>query len=154
MVTKTLSRRAFMQWSVLSTGAVVAAACAPTAAPAQPAQEAAQPTAAPQAAAPAAGSGQYKEAPMLADLVKAGKLPPVDERLPKTPLVVEPVEQAGTYGGAWRMLDSGDGLGYLCMTAYVEPFVKWKRDVSGHRPNLLESWEWNDKATELTAHFR
>ncbi|MFN8493669.1 MAG: ABC transporter substrate-binding protein [Caldilineaceae bacterium] len=155
MVTKTLSRRAFMHWSVLSTGAVIAAACAPTAAPAQPAQEAAKPTAAQQAAAaPAAGSGQYKEAPMLAELVKAGKLPPVDERLPKTPLVVEPVEQVGTYGGAWRMLDSGDGLGYLCMAAYVEPFLKWKRDVSGHRANLLETWEWNDKATELTTHFR
>ena len=27
----------------------------------------------------------YKEAPMLADLVKAGKLPPVDQRLPKNP---------------------------------------------------------------------
>ncbi len=32
----------------------------------------------------------YKEAPMLAELVKAGTLPPVAERLPKNPRVVQP----------------------------------------------------------------
>ena len=31
----------------------------------------------------------YYEAPMLADLVKDGKLPPVSERLPKVPLVAD-----------------------------------------------------------------
>ena len=35
---------------------------------------------------------KYKEAPMLAELVKAGKLPPVDQRLPENPLVVEAAE--------------------------------------------------------------
>jgi peptide/nickel transport system substrate-binding protein len=43
----------------------------------------------------------YKEAPMLADLVKAGKLPPVDQRLPANPLVVKAAE-IGTYGGTWH----------------------------------------------------
>ena len=33
-------------------------------------------------AAAAVSSGKYKEAPMLADLVKAGKLPEVTKRLP------------------------------------------------------------------------
>jgi peptide/nickel transport system substrate-binding protein len=50
------------------------------------------------AAAPVA---KYKEAPVLAELVKAGKLPPVDQRLPENPLVV-PGEQIGLYGGVWR----------------------------------------------------
>ena len=45
-----------------------------------------------------APSGQ-KEAPMLADQVKAGKLPHLAERLPKDPLTVRTVERAGTYGG-------------------------------------------------------
>ena len=35
-----------------------------------------------------AQSGRYKEAPILAEQVKAGKLPPVDARLPEKPLVV------------------------------------------------------------------
>ena len=41
------------------------------------------------AAAPAADAGA-KEAPALAELVKAGKLPALDERLPKEPFVVGP----------------------------------------------------------------
>src|SRR5262245_6808645 len=44
---------------------------------------------------------KFKEAPMLADRVKAGTLPPVDKRLPQNPLVVPVVERAGQYGGVW-----------------------------------------------------
>jgi peptide/nickel transport system substrate-binding protein len=43
----------------------------------------------------------YKEAPVLAALVKAGKLPRVEQRLPERPLVV-PGDEIGQYGGVWR----------------------------------------------------
>ena len=49
----------------------------------------------------AAQGAKYHEAPALAELVKAGKLPPVEKRLPEHPLVV-PVEEIGQYGGVWR----------------------------------------------------
>ena len=39
---------------------------------------------------------------MLAEQVKAGKLPPVEQRLPADPLVVPVVERTGQYGGVWR----------------------------------------------------
>ena len=42
------------------------------------------------------------EAPMLASMVAAGKLPPVTERLPNDPLVYQPLEGIGKYGGTWR----------------------------------------------------
>ncbi|MGC9064844.1 MAG: hypothetical protein ACP5JL_09225, partial [bacterium] len=42
---------------------------------------------------------KFNESPMLTDLVKQGKLPPVEKRLPKDPLVVVPVEEVGDYGG-------------------------------------------------------
>lgn len=96
----------------------------------------------------------FNEAPVLAELVAAGTLPPVEERLPAEPLVIEPVEGIGQYGGTWRMLDQNNELGFTLMAAGVEPLIKWKRDASGFRPNVLESWEWNDDATVLTAHFR
>lgn len=86
----------------------VIAACAP--AP-TPAPTAAPPTAAPAAtnapvptAAPAATAvpvSKYKEAPALAQLVKDGKLPPVDKRLPDNPAVVDAAE-IGQYGGIWH----------------------------------------------------
>src|SRR3989475_2028535 len=44
----------------------------------------------------------FKEAPQLAELVKAGKLPPVQERIGQDPLVVKPLREIGKYGGARR----------------------------------------------------
>ena len=50
----------------------------------------------------AAFQGAYKESPLLADLVKAGKLPAVERRLPENPRVIKPLEATGKYGGTWR----------------------------------------------------
>ena len=96
----------------------------------------------------------YNEAPALAEMVAAGELPPVDERLPAEPLVIEPVEEIGQYGGTWRAVDNNDSNGWTQMTINVEGFLKWNRDVNGFRPNIVTSWEWNDEATELTVTFR
>src|SRR5690606_27383762 len=60
-----------------------------------------------QPAASAVSAGQYSEAPMLADLVAAGELPPVEERLPVNPVVLPAVEQIGQYGGALRRAFNG-----------------------------------------------
>ena len=82
-------------------------ACTPTPAPAPttvpPTAAPVQPTKAPAAtAAPtAAPASKYKESPMLAELVKAGKLPPLDQRLPANPVVADAAE-IGQYGGIWR----------------------------------------------------
>ena len=59
------------------------------------------PEAKPAVAKPAAPATKYKEAPALAALVKAGKLPAVEKRLPEHPLVV-PADEIGQYGGVWR----------------------------------------------------
>ena len=58
---------------------------------------------------------KYKESPALAEAVKAGKLPPVDQRLPSDPLVVPVVERVGTYGGVWRraFLGPADANNYV-----------------------------------------
>jgi peptide/nickel transport system substrate-binding protein len=60
-------------------------------------------------------SGKYKEAPALAEQVKAGKLPPVEQRLPEQPLVVPVVEKTGEYGGVWRraFLGPADANNYV-----------------------------------------
>ena len=46
-------------------------------------------------------AGKYGEAPMLAALVAAGELPPVDDRLPANPFVREVEQEIGTYGATW-----------------------------------------------------
>ena len=59
----------------------------------------------------------FKEAPQLAELVKAGKLPSVQERVSQDPLVIKPVHEIGKYGGTWRRGFSGPAdfwNGYRC----------------------------------------
>src|SRR3972149_6185010 len=42
---------------------------------------------------------KFNEAPMLKMKVEKGDLPPVEKRLPENPLVMEPWEEVGKYGG-------------------------------------------------------
>jgi len=51
----------------------------------------------------------YGEAPMLNELVDNGTLPPVEERLPTNPMLIQPEEEVGVYGGTWRMGMKGVG---------------------------------------------
>src|SRR5215216_5157656 len=51
----------------------------------------------------------FKEAPTLAEQVKAGKLPSLDKRLPEPSqlFVVKPLREIGKYGGNWRRAFTG-----------------------------------------------
>ena len=44
-----------------------------------------------------------KEAPLLAEMVKRGLIPPLEERLPEEPMVVKPLHEPGRYGGTVLM---------------------------------------------------
>src|SRR5260370_29769006 len=48
---------------------------------------------------PAQWPKQFQEAPALAEQVKAGKLPPVEQRLPQEPMVLTPLHSVAKYGG-------------------------------------------------------
>jgi peptide/nickel transport system substrate-binding protein len=98
----------------------------------------------------------YGESPMLADKVAAGELPPVAERLPENPMVIEPFKEIGTYGGELRFGFQGDnpGWGGMWYTVGWENLVIWKPDFSGVMPNIAESWEVSDDVTEYTFHLR
>jgi len=148
---KGISRREFLRVSALTGMGLVVAGCAKTTQP--------EPTAAGKEPGPGATSTpvpeakpEEKQSPVLADLVTSGALPALDERLPQSPLVVQPEEEVGTYGGTWRHVCPDDGCGWWRMTNYVEPFTKWNRTSTGHIPNLLESWDLNDDATVLTVY--
>lgn len=136
--------------------ALLLAACGGGPAPAEPepsATEEAPAAANDTGTAEVVTPGAYAEAPMLAEQVSAGELPPVDERLPANPIVITPVESVGQYGGTWNRVDN-DTLGWLRQVVWVEPYVKLARDLNGIRPNVVESWEWNEDATQLILNFR
>jgi hypothetical protein len=51
----------------------------------------------------------FKESPEFARLVAKGKLPPVADRVGKSPLVLKPVQGVGKYGGQIRRGSIGNG---------------------------------------------
>lgn len=168
-----MNRREFLKISsVAATGALVAACTTPpveptaTTAAVQPTATTAaakEPTATTAVKGPTATTAPTptpepevaKEAPVLAAQVESGALPPVDERLPTEPLVLEPVDALGQYGGNLVWMQSGDLPSMLQLMNFDENFAKFSREgTTAQRPNLLTSWEWNDDATELVLHFR
>ena len=77
------------------------------------------------------------EAPMLGELVKAGTLPPVAQRVPKNPEVIAPVERVGKYGGTWRMgLLGGADTNLLGRTLGYENLVRWNPEWTAILPNV------------------
>jgi len=96
-----------------------------------------------------------RQAPELQELVKAGKLPPLEDRLPLEPLVVEPVESVGKYGGTWHRGWKGIKDFHCFGRLVYEPMLRWPRDPKDPvQPGLAKSWEWSDGGKTLTLHLR
>ena len=105
--------------------------------------------------------------------VKAGKLPPVEERLPKEPLVFKTgnmPDGIGVYGDTMRHVIGGrpEGWNYIagqtqgwggidiglseCLTRTGPLFQVEAEDVEP-LPNLAKSWEWSEDGHQLTMHL-
>ncbi len=97
----------------------------------------------------------YTGAPVLDPLVKAGKLPPVDQRLPAKPEVITPLQSVGKYGGTLRsaLRGNGDGNAILRLVGN-QGLVRWNTEFNKVLPNLAESWTVNDNSTEYTFKLR
>ena len=107
-------------------------------------------------AVPAVGQGMYNESPILTEMVEAGNLPALEERLPANPAVVTPVSEVGQYGGSLRVGFTGNnpGWGGMWYVAGWENLVAWAPDFSGVVPNIAESWEISDDVRTYTFHLR
>ena len=86
------------------------------------------------------------EAPQFAALVKAGKLPPVAERVGQDPLVIKPLREIGKYGGTWRAGFTGPAdfwNGFRCCSG-PDHLMFW--DYTGDKvmPNLARGLEMQD----------
>jgi len=98
---------------------------------------------------------RYSEAPMLSALVKQGKLPPVEERLPEEPLVVLPIKSVGKYGGTWYRGWRGIKDFHCYGRINYEPVLRWPRDPKDPvQPGLAKAWEWSGDGKALTLYFR
>ncbi len=104
--------------------------------------------------ASAAAQPKYKEAPGLAEQVKAGKLPSVDKRLPENPLVVPVVERTGQYGGVWRrgFLGPADFNNYVRVV--YDALVRFSPDGAKIEPKVAAGWESSPDFKSWTIKLR
>jgi peptide/nickel transport system substrate-binding protein len=99
----------------------------------------------------------FKEAPSLAEQVKAGKLPPVDKRLPEPSqlFVVKPLHETGKYGGNWRRAFTGpadhENGNRINSADKILTF-----DYTGARimPSLARDWKVSDDGKTTTISLR
>ena len=94
----------------------------------------------------------FQEAPMLAEMVEAGELPPVDERLPANPTVVNALS-VGEYGGTWRRAFNGPGDRWGPTKLMEERVLKWTANADGGAvltPGYIESYSVNEDSTAFT----
>jgi peptide/nickel transport system substrate-binding protein len=96
----------------------------------------------------------YQEAPMLAEQVAAGQLPPVEERLPQTPLVVAVDQEIGTYGGTLRRGFTGPGDHNNYTRWSYDSLLRFSVDGSEIVPHIIESWEASEDFHTWTLHLR
>ncbi|NLD72147.1 MAG: hypothetical protein GX649_05450 [Chloroflexi bacterium] len=152
-----ISRRQFLRLSALVSAGTVAAACAQPVAPATepvvapPATEPTVPPAAPPA--PPEEVSKYGEAPMLAEQVAAGALPPVEERLPENPYVCPVLESIGKYGGTWRSAFKGLSDGPAVTSVKQRGPLNFSGDIT-LLPDICEAWEVSPDALTWTFHMR
>ena len=94
------------------------------------------------------------QAPQWQEMVKAGELPPLEQRLPKNPRVLEPLDSIGEYGGVMRHPLLGSWSSRLYSFMGNENLIIWTPMWDGLLPNVAESWEVNDDSTEFTFKLR
>ena len=95
------------------------------------------------------------ESPFLAELVAAGKLPPVEERVGPEPVVMEGVEGIGKYGGTWiRAASAAFEFVFISKRFSYSNLVRWSPQIYPIVPHIAKSYEVRDNSREFIFHLR
>jgi peptide/nickel transport system substrate-binding protein len=101
------------------------------------------------------GIKTFSEAPMLADLVKVGKLPPVEQRIPfEDALVIQSLDGNAKYGGDMRVARMGPGDwgdGHRAKESFL--FVS-DPTMNELIPYVAKDYKISDNSDSLTIYLR
>ncbi|GGG59193.1 ABC transporter substrate-binding protein [Paenibacillus radicis (ex Gao et al. 2016)] len=97
-----------------------------------------------------------KEAPALAALVKDGKLPKLEDRMPvAADIKIEDVfEEIGQYGGDWKMPWNGPADKWGVGQPTEEALFRFNKEGNKVEPNVAKGYEVNEDSTVFTIHLR
>jgi len=104
---------------------------------------------------PAKWPKKFNEAPMLAELVKQGKLPPVEQRVTQEPLVLKPVHEIGHYGGTLRRAFTGPGDGENANRwVSADKVLFWDYTGTKIMPSVAKAWLLPEDGKSVTVYLR
>ena len=82
------------------------------------------------------------QAPILAELVREGRLPPVAQRTGPEPVVMEGVDGIGRYGGTWhRLVNSTTDVTTIYWRLSASNLVRWSPQGYPLVPHVAKAWE-------------
>jgi ABC-type dipeptide/oligopeptide/nickel transport system permease component/ABC-type transport system substrate-binding protein len=95
------------------------------------------------------------ESPILAELVRAGELPSVTERVGTEPIVMAGVDGVGNYGGTWQRLGASDyDVSTVGTLISYSNLVRWSPEGYPLVPHIAKSWEISPDYRQFTFHLR
>jgi ABC-type transport system substrate-binding protein len=95
------------------------------------------------------------EAPVLAELVREKRLPPVAERTGPDPAVMRGVDGIGRYGGTWqRMVNSIADFSTVYWRLSASNLVRWSPQGYPIVPHVAKAWEVSDDFRAFTFELR
>ena len=104
---------------------------------------------------PSAAWYPKNESPILAELVKERKLPPVAERVGPEPVVIEGVDGIGNYGGTWNMVtNSPQTLTAIDSWMSGSCLVRWSPMGYPIVPHIAKRWDVTPDKKEWTFYIR
>ena len=95
----------------------------------------------------------FGEAPQLAQLVAAGQLPPVADRIGQDPLVIS-VPEIGRYGGTWRRAHTSPSDAWNYGRLNKTSLVRWSTDGTRLLPGVAKSWTTSPDGKVWTWNLR
>ena len=104
-------------------------------------------------------SGQFSEAPMLAAMVAAGELPPLDERIAVEPVVQEMLaDGVGKYGGTLHVSDAVGAMnrrGHEMTNQEVDIYLlKMHQETREILPNIAKGYDVSADGLTVTLELR
>ncbi len=105
---------------------------------------------------PAAFPNAFNEPPLLAEQVLRGTLDPVEQRIGQDPIVLEPLNEIGQYGGTLRraFVGPGDQWGIVRFASGPDSFLRWDTNRQRVVPNIARDFRLEDDNRTLTLYLR
>ncbi|SDT38894.1 ABC transporter substrate-binding protein [Microlunatus soli] len=94
------------------------------------------------------------ESPILTKKITAGDLPKLADRLPASPMVVQPIKKPGSFGGTLHRAQTEATDSGVIASFASSGLVEWSRDSSKAIPSLAETYQRSDDNTIFTFTLR